>query len=206
MIDSSKHQGQRKRLVDNLINKGIDSAVVIKALLKVPRHVFIDSDFESYAYLDKAFPIDSNQTISQPYTVALVKSDKVLEIGTGSGYQTAILMEICKNVFTIERQHRLYRKTKKLLSKLNYQSYNIFYGDGYKGLDEKQPFDKILVTAGAEEIPKKLLIQLKVGGIMVIPVGKNVQEMIVVKRISKLKFEKENHGSFKFVPLLKDLN
>jgi len=168
MIDSSKHQGQRKRLVDNLINKGIDSAVVIKALLKVPRHVFIDSDFESYAYLDKAFPIDSNQTISQPYTVAfqtsllnLVKSDKVLEIGTGSGYQTAILMEICKNVFTIERQHRLYRKTKKLLSKLNYQSYNIFYGDGYKGLDEKQPFDKILVTAGAEEIPKKLLIQLK---------------------------------------------
>ena len=213
MIDSSKHQGQRKRLVDNLINKGIDSAVVIKALLKVPRHVFIDSDFESYAYLDKAFPIDSNQTISQPYTVAfqtsllnLVKSDKVLEIGTGSGYQTAILMEICKNVFTIERQHRLYRKTKKLLSNLNYQSYNIFYGDGYKGLDEKQPFDKILVTAGAEEIPKKLLIQLKVGGIMVIPVGKNVQEMIVVKRISKLKFEKENHGSFKFVPLLKDLN
>jgi len=213
MIDSSKHQGQRKRLVDNLINKGIDSAVVIKALLKVPRHVFIDSDFESYAYLDKAFPIYSNQTISQPYTVAfqtsllnLVKSDKVLEIGTGSGYQTAILMEICKNVFTIERQHRLYRKTKKLLSKLNYQSYNIFYGDGYKGLDEKQPFDKILVTAGAEEIPKKLLIQLKVGGIMVIPVGKNVQEMIVVKRISKLKFEKENHGSFKFVPLLKDLN
>jgi len=213
MIDSSKHQGQRKRLVDNLINKGIDSAVVIKALLKVPRHVFIDSDFESYAYLDKAFPIDSNQTISQPYTVAfqtsllnLVKSDKVLEIGTGSGYQTAILMEICKNVFTIERQHRLYRKTKKLLSKLNYQSYNIFYGYGYKGLDEKQPFDKILVTAGAEEIPKKLLIQLKVGGIMVIPVGKNVQEMIVVKRISKLKFEKENHGSFKFVPLLKDLN
>jgi len=213
MIDSSKHQGQRKRLVDNLINKGIDSAVVIKALLKVPRHVFIDSDFESYAYLDKAFPIDSNQTISQPYTVAfqtsllnLVKSDKVLEIGTGSGYQTAILMEICKNVFTIERQHRLYRKTKKLLSKLNYQSYNIFYGDGYKGLDEKQPFDKILVTAGAEEIPKKLLIQLKVGGIMVIPVGKNVQEMIVVKRISKLKSEKENHGSFKFVPLLKDLN
>ena len=213
MIDSSKHQGQRKRLVDNLINKGIDSTLVIKALLKVPRHVFIDSDFESYAYLDKAFPIDSNQTISQPYTVAfqtsllnLVKSDKVLEIGTGSGYQTAILMEICKNVFTIERQHRLYRKTKKLLSKLNYQSYNIFYGDGYKGLDEKQPFDKILVTAGAEEIPKKLLIQLKVGGIMVIPVGKNVQEMIVVKRISKLKFEKENHGSFKFVPLLKDIN
>ena len=213
MIDSSKHQGLRKRLVDDLITKGIDSAVVIKALLKVPRHIFIDSDFESHAYLDKAFPIESNQTISQPYTVAfqtsllnLVESDKVLEIGTGSGYQTAILMEICKTVYTIERQHKLYRKAKKLFSKLNYHSKNIIYGDGYKGLEEKQPFDKILVTAGAEEIPKKLLIQLKVGGIMVIPVGKNVQEMIVVKRISKLKFEKENHGSFKFVPLLKDLN
>ena len=213
MIDSSKHKGQRKRLVDHLISKGIESVSVIKALLKVPRHIFIDSDFESHAYLDKAFPIDSNQTISQPYTVAfqtsllnLCESDKVLEIGTGSGYQTAILMEICKNVYTIERQHKLYRKTKKLLSKLNYHSNNIIYGDGYKGLDKKQPFDKILVTAGAEEIPKKLLIQLKIGGIMVIPVGKNVQEMIVVKRISKIKFEKKNHGIFKFVPLLKNLN
>ena len=213
MIDSSKHKGQRKRLVDHLISKGIESVSVIKALLKVPRHIFMDSDFESHAYLDKAFPIDSNQTISQPYTVAfqtsllnLCKSDKVLEIGTGSGYQTAILMEICENVYTIERQHKLYRKTKKLLSKLNYHSNNIIYGDGYKGLDKKQPFDKILVTAGAEEIPKKLLIQLKIGGIMVIPVGKNIQEMIVVKRISKLNFEKENHGSFRFVPLLKNLN
>jgi len=213
MIDSSKHQGQRKRLVDHLISKGIESVSVIKALLKVPRHIFIDSDFESHAYLDKAFPIDSNQTISQPYTVAfqtsllnLCESDKVLEIGTGSGYQTAILMEICKNVYTIERQHKLYRRTKKLLSKLNYHSNNIIYGDGYKGLEDKQPFDKILVTAGAEEIPKKLLIQLKIGGIMVIPVGKNVQEMIVVKRISKIKFEKKNHGIFKFVPLLKNLN
>ena len=213
MIDSSKHKGQRKRLVDHLISKGIESVSVIKALLKVPRHIFIDSDFESHAYLDKAFPIDSNQTISQPYTVAfqtsllnLCESDKVLEIGTGSGYQTAILMEICKNVYTIERQHKLYRRTKKLLSKLNYHSNNIIYGDGYKGLEDKQPFDKILVTAGAEEIPKKLLIQLKIGGIMVIPVGKNVQEMIVVKRISKIKFEKKNHGIFKFVPLLKNLN
>ena len=213
MIDSSKHQGQRKRLVDHLISKGIESVSVIKALLKVPRHIFIDSDFESHAYLDKAFPIDSNQTISQPYTVAfqtsllnLCESDKVLEIGTGSGYQTAILMEICKNVYTIEQQHKLYRRTKKLLSKLNYHSNNIIYGDGYKGLEDKQPFDKILVTAGAEEIPKKLLIQLKIGGIMVIPVGKNVQEMIVVKRISKIKFEKKNHGIFKFVPLLKNLN
>ena len=149
MIDSSKHQGLRKRLVDDLITKGIDSAVVIKALLKVPRHIFIDSDFESHAYLDKAFPIESNQTISQPYTVAfqtsllnLVESDKVLEIGTGSGYQTAILMEICKTVYTIERQHKLYRKAKKLFSKLNYHSKNIIYGDGYKGLEEKQPFDK----------------------------------------------------------------
>ena len=213
MIDSSKHQGQRKRLVDHLISRGIKSSNVIKSLLKVPRHLFIDSDFESHAYLDKAFPIDSNQTISQPYTVAyqtslldLSETDKVLEIGTGSGYQTAILMEISKNVYTIERQHKLYRRTKKLLSQLNYHPNKIIYGDGYKGLVEMQPYDKILVTAGAEEIPKKLLIQLKVGGIMVIPVGKNVQEMIIVRRISQLKFEKENHGSFKFVPLLKDLN
>ena len=213
MIDSSKHQGQRKRLVDHLISRGIKSSSVIKSLLKVPRHLFMDSDFESHAYLDKAFPIDSNQTISQPYTVAyqtslldLSETDKVLEIGTGSGYQTAILMEISKNVYTIERQHKLYRRTKKLLSQLNYHPNKIIYGDGYKGLVEMQPYDKILVTAGAEEIPKKLLIQLKVGGIMVIPVGKNVQEMIIVRRISQSKFEKENHGSFKFVPLLKDLN
>ena len=213
MIDSSKHQGQRKRLVDHLISRGIKSSSVIKSLLNVPRHLFIDSDFESHAYLDKAFPIDSNQTISQPYTVAyqtslldLSETDKVLEIGTGSGYQTAILMEISKNVYTIERQHKLYRRTKKLLSQLNYHPNKIIYGDGYKGLVEMQPYDKILVTAGAEEIPKKLLIQLKVGGIMVIPVGKNVQEMIIVRRISQSKFEKENHGSFKFVPLLKDLN
>ena len=213
MIDSSKHQGQRKKLVDHLISRGIRSSNVIKSLLKVPRHLFIDSDFESHAYIDKAFPIDSNQTISQPYTVAyqtslldLSETDKVLEIGTGSGYQTAILMEISKNVYTIERQHKLYRKTKKLLSQLNYHPNKIIYGDGYEGLVEMQPYDKILVTAGAEEIPKKLLIQLKIGGIMVIPVGKNVQEMIIVRRISQLKFEKENHGSFKFVPLLKDLN
>ena len=213
MIDSSKHQGQRKRLVDHLISRGIKSSNVIKSLLKVPRHLFIDSDFESHAYLDKAFPIDSNQTISQPYTVAyqtslldLSETDKVLEIGTGSGYQTAILMEISKNVYTIERQHKLYRRTKKLLSQLNYHPNKIIYGDGYNGLEEMQPYDKILVTAGAEEIPKKLLIQLKIGGIMVIPIGKNVQEMIIVRRISQSKFEKENHGSFKFVPLLKDLN
>ena len=213
MIDSSKHQGQRKKLVNHLISRGIRSSNVIKSLLKVPRHLFIDSDFESHAYIDKAFPIDSNQTISQPYTVAyqtsllnLSETDKVLEIGTGSGYQTAILMEISKNVYTIERQHKLYRRTKKLLSQLNYHPNKIIYGDGYNGLEEMQPYDKILVTAGAEEIPKKLLIQLKIGGIMVIPIGKNVQEMIIVRRISQSKFEKENHGSFKFVPLLKDLN
>ena len=213
MRDTAKHQGLRNQLATVLHAKGITDENVLNAIRKIPRHLFIDSSFESHAYQDKAFPIAAEQTISQPYTVAfqtsllnLCKSDKVLEIGTGSGYQTAILMEICENVYTIERQHKLYRKTKKLLSKLNYHSNNIIYGDGYKGLDKKQPFDKILVTAGAEEIPKKLLIQLKIGGIMVIPVGKNIQEMIVVKRISKLNFEKENHGSFRFVPLLKNLN
>ena len=182
MRDSSKHKGLRKRLVDQLVLKGIKSKIVIDALLKVPRHLFIDQDFETHAYIDKAFPIDSEQTISQPFTVAfqtsllnLNKKDKVLEIGTGSGYQTAILMEIADSVFSIERQHKLYRKSKKNLTNLGYKTINIKYGDGYKGLQEHQPFDKILVTAGAEILPKQLLLQLKIGGKLVVPIGKDIQ-------------------------------
>ena len=162
MIDSSKHQGQRKRLVDHLISRGIKSSSVIKSLLKVPRHLFIDSDFESHAYLDKAFPIDSNQTISQPYTVAyqtslldLSETDKVLEIGTGSGYQTAILMEISKNVYTIERQHKLYRRTKKLLSQLNYHPNKIILcvsdqGVGVADSEKSKIFDRFYRTEDEE--------------------------------------------------------
>ena len=213
MIDSSKHQGQRKRLVDNLINKGIDSAVVIKALLKVPRHVFIDSDFESYAYLDKAFPIDSNQTISQPYTVAFqtellqVKpNDKVLEIGTGSGYQTAVLIEMGAKVYTIERQQELFKKTKLFLPRLHYKPKKMVFGDGYKGLPEDAPFDGIIVTAGAPFVPNPLLSQLKVGGKLVIPIGEDEQVMTLFIRTSDKDFEKHELGKFKFVPMLKERN
>ena len=213
MRDSSKHKGLRKRLVDQLVLKGIKSKIVIDALLKVPRHLFIDQDFETHAYIDKAFPIDSEQTISQPFTVAfqtsllnLNKKDKVLEIGTGSGYQTAILMEIADSVFSIERQHKLYRRSKKNLTNLGYKTINIKYGDGYKGLQEHQPFDKILVTAGAEILPKQLLLQLKIGGKLVIPIGKDIQEMTVVERKSEKSFYKKTYGNFKFVPMLKNTN
>ena len=213
MRDSSKHKGLRKRLVDQLVLKGIKSKIVIDALLKVPRHLFIDQDFETHAYIDKAFPIDSEQTISQPFTVAfqtsllnLNKKDKVLEIGTGSGYQTAILMEIADSVFSIERQHKLYRRSKKNLTNLGYKTINIKYGDGYKGLQEHQPFDKILVTAGAKILPKQLLLQLKIGGKLVIPIGKDIQEMTVVERKSEKSFDKKTYGNFKFVPMLKNTN
>jgi protein-L-isoaspartate(D-aspartate) O-methyltransferase len=211
--DSSKHKGLRKRLVDQLVLKGIKSKIVIDALLKVPRHLFIDQDFETHAYIDKAFPIDSEQTISQPFTVAfqtsllnLNKKDKVLEIGTGSGYQTAILMEIADSVFSIERQHKLYRRSKKNLTNLGYKTINIKYGDGYKGLKEHQPFDKILVTAGAEILPKQLLLQLKIGGKLVIPIGKDIQKMTVIERKSEKSFDKKIYGNFKFVPMLKNTN
>ena len=213
MRDSHKHKGLRKRLVDQLVLKGIKSKIVIDALLKVPRHLFIDQDFETHAYIDKAFPIDSEQTISQPFTVAfqtsllnLNKKDKVLEIGTGSGYQTAILMEIADYVFSIERQHKLYRRSKKNLTNLGYKTINIKYGDGYKGLQEHQPFDKILVTAGAEILPKQLLLQLKIGGKLVIPIGKDIQEMTVIERKSEKSFDKKTYGNFKFVPMLKNTN
>ena len=213
MRDSSKHKGLRKRLVDQLVLKGIKSKIVIDALLKVPRHLFIDQDFENHAYIDKAFPIDSEQAISQPFTVAfqtsllnLNKKDKVLEIGTGSGYQTAILMEIADSVFSIERQHKLYRRSKKNLTNLGYKTINIKYGDGYKGLQEHQPFDKILVTAGAEILPKQLLLQLKIGGKLVIPIGKDIQKMTVIERKSEKSFDKKIYGNFKFVPMLKNTN
>ena len=213
MRDSSKHKGSRKRLVDQLVLKGIKSKIVIDALLKVPRHLFIDQDFETHAYIDKAFPIDSEQTISQPFTVAfqtsllnLNKKDKVLEIGTGSGYQTAILMEIADSVFSIERQHKLYRRSKKNLTNLGYKTINIKYGDGYIGLLEHQPFDKILVTAGAEILPKQLLLQLKIGGKLVIPIGKDIQKMTVIERKSEKSFDKKIYGNFKFVPMLKNTN
>jgi|TARA_B110000914_G_C15520956_1_gene476898 protein-L-isoaspartate(D-aspartate) O-methyltransferase len=213
LLDTSKHKGLRKRLVDELINKGISSKKVLKAILSIPRHLFIDNDFESHAYVDKAFPIDSNQTISQPYTVAFQTSileiednDKVLEIGTGSGYQTAVLVNLNADVYTIERQHLLFRKSMKKLSELGYSPKLIKYGDGYLGIPEQAPFDKILVTAAASEIPKKLLLQLKIEGKIVIPVGNIDQEMTLLVRKSETKFEKKKLGKFNFVPMLKNIN
>jgi protein-L-isoaspartate(D-aspartate) O-methyltransferase len=207
--DTSKHQGLRNQLATILEQKGIQDQNVLNAVRKIPRHLFIDSSFESHAYQDKAFPIAANQTISQPYTVAFqsqtleVKSgDKVLEIGTGSGYQTAILLELGAEVYTIERQHELFKKTSLFLPKIGYRAKKFIFGDGYKGFLEKAPYDKIIVTAGAPYVPKALLSQLKVGGRLLIPVGDKTQIMTLLIRKSAKEFEKHELGDFAFVPML----
>lgn len=208
MEDNYKHKGIRKQLVALLQTKGIKNTAVLSAIEAIPRHLFLDSSFLEFAYQDKAFPIGEGQTISQPYTVAfqtelldVKKGEKVLEVGTGSGYQTAVLCFLGAKVFSIERQKNLYDKTKLFLPKLGYNA-KFFYGDGYKGLPPFAPYDKILVTAGAPLIPNALLEQLKEGGKLVIPVGVGkVQEMYSLIK-SKNNFEQTNHGSFKFVPLL----
>lgn len=209
-LDSLRHQGLRKRLVDGLRIKGIKDQKVLDAIAKVPRHLFMDSSFIQFAYKDQAFPIGAGQTISQPYTVAfqtvlleIETNDKVLEIGTGSGYQAAILLEMGANVYTIERQQELYLKVQQLLPGLGYYP-RFFYGDGYKGLPTYGPFDKIIVTAGAPVIPEDLLQQLRIGGRMVIPLGPSEKQvMTVVIRAGEDDFRKESHGTFMFVPLLK---
>ena len=213
MIDSTKHQGMRRHLVEKLRKKGITDEAVLSAIGSVPRHLFMDSGFESHAYQDKAFPIAAEQTISQPYTVAfqsqllqVKQGQSVLEIGTGSGYQTSILTLLGADVYSIERQHKLYRYSMRQLPKLGYRPKKLVFGDGYKGLPEFAPFDRILVTAGAIEIPKALLNQLAIGGRMVIPVGAGTQEMILMVRISAKEFEKQKHGTFRFVPMLTDKN
>ncbi len=211
MIDSYKHQGLRKQLVETIHEKGITDQNVLDAIGKVPRHYFFDSSFLKFAYEDNAFPIGSGQTISQPYTVAfqtqllkLTRGQKVLEIGTGSGYQACILAEIGAKVFSIERQKALYDKAIKFLPTLGYRI-KLFYGDGYKGLPAYSPFDKIIVTAGAPYIPDALIDQLKPGGILVIPVGTgDVQDMTTITRISEKEFKKREHGKFRFVPLLEN--
>ena len=203
----------RRHLVEQLRNKGITDEEVLSAIGSVPRHLFMDSGFESHAYQDKAFPIAAEQTISQPYTVAfqsqllqVQKGQSVLEIGTGSGYQTAVLTLLGADVYSIERQHQLYRYSMRQLPKLGYRSKKLVFGDGYKGLPEFAPFDRILVTAGAKEVPKALLNQLVIGGRMVIPVGTETQEMILIVRTSAKEFEKQKHGTFRFVPMLTDKN
>jgi protein-L-isoaspartate(D-aspartate) O-methyltransferase len=209
--DTSKHQGLRNKLAQVLERKGINDNGVLNAIRRIPRHLFIDSSFESHAYQDKAFPIAANQTISQPYTVAfqsqtlnIQKDDKILEIGTGSGYQTAVLLEMNAEVYTIERQHELFKKTSLFLPKLGYKPKRFIFGDGYKGLPEKAPFDKIIVTAGAPYVPKPLLAQLKVGGMLLIPVGDETQIMTLFTRKSATEFDKKELGDFAFVPMLED--
>lgn len=213
MKDSFKHQGRRKQLIDLLVSKGITDQAVLDAMNSIPRHLFIDSGFEDFAYQDKAFPIGADQTISQPYTVAYQTSlleveegVKILEIGTGSGYQTAVLSKLKCRVYSIERQFELFKKTKSLLSKLGYKTKYLGFGDGYKGLEEEAPFDGIIVTAGAPFVPKPLLAQLKVGGRLVIPVGDKVQKMNLFIRKGPKEFEKHVLGDFKFVPMLEDRN
>ncbi len=211
--DNFRHKGKRQQLVKTVTRKGITDKKVLEAIGKIPRHLFMDSSFEDHAYQDKAFPIAADQTISQPYTVAfqtekleIEKGDKVLEIGTGSGYQTAVLCELGAKVYSIERQRELYKKTKNFLNKIGYRPKHLSFGDGYKGLPEYAPFDKIIVTAGAPYVPKDLLGQLKVGGRMIIPVGSDVQTMTMFIRKSPQEFDKTEFGQFRFVPLLEDKN
>ena len=213
MLNSPKHQGLRNILAKTLQEKGIVDVKVLDAIRQVPRHLFLDSSFESHAYLNKAFPIGADQTISHPYTVAfqtellqVKKGDKILEIGTGSGYQTAILLALGVQVYTIERQLELFKKAQLFFKKAGYRPKQHLFGDGYIGLETEAPFDGIVVTAGAPFVPKPLLEQLKIGGNLIIPVGDKEQEMTRYTRLSELKFERKTYGSFKFVPLLENKN
>jgi len=211
--DTSKHQGLRNQLAKQLEDKGITDQQVLEAIRKIPRHLFLNSSFEDFAYQDKAFPIAANQTISQPYTVAfqsqllqVKKDDKILEIGTGSGYQTAVLVMMGAKVYSVERQNELFKITSALLPKLGIRPKHLSFGDGYKGLPNFAPFDSIIVTAGAPIIPKALMAQLKVGGRLVIPLGKDEQIMTMLIRKNETQFEKHEFGEFRFVPLLEDKN
>ncbi len=213
MTDTYRHKGMRRRLVETLRSKGIEDKRVLAAVEKIPRHFFLDKAFEEHAYEDKAFPIGNKQTISQPYTVAfqtqllaIKKREKVLEIGTGSGYQAVILGALGARVYTVERQEDLFHKTKKLIRFFQMSNIRCYLRDGNNGLPEFAPFDKIIVTAGAAEIPEALRMQLKIGGIMVIPVGKKVQKMLRITRISENEWTEEERGAFRFVPFLSGIN
>ena len=210
MEDSFQHKGLRKKLVELIRSKGIKDENVLSAISKIPRHLFMDSSFIGFSYSDQAFPIGAGQTISQPFTVAFQTEllnikplDKVLEVGTGSGYQTAVLIEMGAKVFTIERQRELFLKAQSALKPLGYKP-RFFYGDGYEGIPAYMPYDKILVTAAAPDVPQKLMQQLKIGGRLVIPVGGDFgQSMVKIVRESENDFVRTEHGAFVFVPLIK---
>ncbi len=213
MKDTLRDQGKRKMLVQELQEKrGINNANVLKAINNVPRHLFFDKVFhDNFAYKDVAFPIAAGQTISQPFTVAtqssllkIEKGMKVLEVGTGSGYQTAVLLELGAKVYSIERQKELFQSAKVNLSKLNYRA-NLFFGDGYMGKEAFAPFDRIIVTCGAPFVPEELINQLAPNGIMVVPVGEGVnQTMVLIEKSENGEIIKTEHGSFSFVPMLND--
>ena len=213
MKDTFRHKGLRQILVDKIRKKGITDESALRMINEIPRHLFLDNAFVQFAYQDKPFPIGSGQTISQPYTVAfqtqlleLNPYEKVLEVGTGSGYQAAVLIGMEANVYTIERQKELFQKTKEFLPELGYNC-NFYYGDGYKGLEQFAPFDKIIVTCGAPTIPEDLIKQLMVGGRMVAPIGKgDVQVMNLIEKISKTKTKITTHGEFSFVPMINNKN
>ena len=213
MKDTFLHKGLRKKLVDYLSSKGIHDNAVLKAILNIPRHLFMDNAFVNFAYQDKAFPIGSGQTISQPYTVAfqtqllkLKPYHKVLEIGTGSGYQAAVLNELNTHVYSIERQKELFLKTKEFLPTIGHQCMFV-YGDGYKGLPKFAPFDRIIITCGAPNIPELLIEQLKVGGRMVAPIGTgDIQVMHLIEKLSESETKITTHGEFSFVPMLNNKN
>ena len=213
MEDTTKFQGLRRQLKVQLREKGIYTESVLEAIGAVPRHFFMDPGLINFAYEDQAYPIAANQTISQPYTVAfqtelleVLPKHKILEIGTGSGYQTAVLLHLGAHVYTVERQQELYKKSKLLFSKLRLFPKKMVFGDGYKGWVENAPYDRILVTAGAPEVPKSLLQQLKIGGKLVIPIGDKEQQMIRYTRTAEKVFDKETFGTFRFVPLLENKN
>ena len=213
MKDTFRHKGLRQILVDKIRKKGISNESVLNMINEIPRHLFLDNAFVQFAYEDKPFPIGSGQTISQPYTVAfqtqlleLNPYEKVLEVGTGSGYQASILIGMEANVYTIERQKELFQKTKEFLPELGYNC-NFYYGDGYKGLEQFAPFDKIIVTCGAPTIPEDLIKQLKVGGRMVAPIGKgDIQVMNLIEKISETETKITTHGEFSFVPMINNKN
>lgn len=211
-MDNYRHKGMRKRLVNEIRSKGVKDQRILDAVNKIPRHLFLDSSFLEFAYEDKPFPIGSGQTISQPYTVAfqtelleVKKGQKILEIGTGSGYQACVLAELGAKVFSIERQKKLYEKTKVFLPKIGYRQIKLFYGDGYKGVPAFAPYDGILITAAAPEIPEKLVSQLKTGGVIVLPLGGgDVQTMLRLTKKEDGTLQEEQFGAFRFVPLLKN--